>query len=188
MGKVIYSQVVSLDGYTEDTNHALDWAIVDEEFHRFVNDQERQLDAFLYGRRTWEAMVAFWPTADETPSQPEYVVDFAHIWKSKPKIVFSKSLDEVGWDSRLVRGDAGEAVAKLKEEFRGDLGLGGAGLAASLMRLGLVDEYDLYVNPVILGGGTPMFPELPSRIGLRLTESRTFGSGVVHLRYRLGGN
>lgn len=131
MGKVIYSHLVSLDGYIEDTTHALDWAIVEEEFQRYINDRARELDAFLYGRRTYEAMTACWPTADEAPSQPDYIVDFAHIWKSKPKIVFSKTLDKVGWNSRLVRDNVGEEIAKLKEEFRGGLGLGAAGLAAS---------------------------------------------------------
>lgn len=183
MGRLIYSMLVSLDGYIEGPNHALDWAIVDEQFHKYVNDRERDLGAFVYGRRTYEVMAAFWPTADANPAHPDYIVDFARIWKSKPKFVFSRTLEKVEWNSKLVRGNVAEEVAKLKQQYRGDLAVGGANLAATLMRLGLIDEYQLYVNPVILGGGTPMFPALSDRIGLRLVETRAFGTGVVFLRY-----
>ena len=106
MRKVIYWMSVSLDGFIETPNRELDWVIVDEELHTFFNDQAREMGAFLYGRRTYEIMVDYWPTADTNPSAPEHEVEFARIWKNMPKIVFSKTLDKVEWNSRLVRDDA----------------------------------------------------------------------------------
>jgi dihydrofolate reductase len=190
--KLIYSMMMSLDGFIErpPTGHAgpndpnlLDWVIIDEELHSFANDEARESGAFLYGRRLYENMAAFWPTADTLPDMPAYVLDFAHIWKPKPKIVFSKTLEAVEWNSRLVRGNVAEEIARLKEEPGGYLAVGGANLAASLIDLGLIDEYRLIVHPVVIGSGTPFFPPLRNTINLRLLETRTFGSGVVYLRY-----
>jgi len=183
MGKVIYSMFVSLDGFIEGPNKELDWHIVDEELHTYVNDQERALGAFLYGRRMYEVM-SYWQTADTNPSSPEHEVEYARIWKSIPKIVFSKTLEQVEGNARLVRENIVEEITKLKEQTGKDLGLGGANIASTFMRLGLIDEYQLYVHPVVLGGGTPMFPTLGDTINLRLVEARTFGSGVVLLRYQ----
>lgn len=187
MGNVIYATMVSLDGYIEGPNRELDWAIVDEELHTYINDQQRTLGAYLYGRRTYELMAGFWPTADKDPSTPAFLVEFAQLWKQMPKVVFSKTLDTVQWNSRLARDDVAGEIAKLKAQPGQDLAIGGAALAASCMRLGLIDEYQLFVQPVVLGGGTPMFPPLDDRIDLRLVEARTFRSGVVLLRY-LPGN
>ena len=103
MSNVIYSMMVSLDGFIEGPNREIDWVIIDEELHRFANDQAREVDIFLYGRRLYEVMVDYWPTADTNRSSPEYEVEFARIWKDKPKIVFSSTLDKVEWNSRLVR-------------------------------------------------------------------------------------
>jgi dihydrofolate reductase len=130
-------------------------------------------------------MAAFWPTADEDPSAPDFVIEYARIWKSVPNVVFSTSLDQVGWNSRLVKGDIAEEVNKLKAGPGKDMNVGGAGLASSFMQLGLIDEYRLYIHPVILGGGKPMFPQLRDKIDLQLVETRRFGSGVVLLRYQL---
>jgi dihydrofolate reductase len=183
MRKVIYSMFVSLDGFIEAPNRDLDWHIVDEELHKYVNDQERAIDTHLYGRRMYEVM-SYWQTADTNPSSPEYEVEYAHIWKGIPKIVFSKTLERVEGNARLVRENIAEEIAKLKEQPGKDLGLGGANIASTFMQLGLIDEYQLYVHPVVLGGGTPMFSAFDNKINLRLVETRKFGSGVVLLRYQ----
>jgi dihydrofolate reductase len=184
MRKVIYSMLVSLDGAIETPSRSLDWHLIDEEIHQFVNDQQREIDTYLYGRRLYELMAEYWPTADANPAALAYEVEFARIWRDMPKIVFSKTLERVAWNSRLVRDDIAAEVARLKAQPGKDISVGGAALAASLMRLGLIDEYQLFVHPIVLGGGTPFFPALDNPITLRLVETRTFGSGVVYLRYQ----
>ena len=183
MGIVIYSFQVSADGYIEDSNGKLDWALVDEELHRHFNDQERATDKLLYGRRLYQLMANYWPTADRDPKLPDYMREYAEIWKSKPKIVFSTTLNRADWNSRIATGRVDEEVARLKEEPGARYSVGGCTLAASLIKRGMIDEYWMYVNPVILGGGKPMFPSLRDRIRLRLEASRTFNDGVVLLRY-----
>jgi dihydrofolate reductase len=181
--KVIYSFSVSLDGFMESRDRKLDWVLVDEELHRFFNDEAREVGTFVYGRRLYELMVDFWPTADSDPSLPGYMADFARIWRDKPKLVFSKTLKSVKWNSRLASDGLAEEIARLKADPGGDIAIGGASLAAAAIKLDLIDEYRLSINPVVLGAGTPFFPGLDSALGLRLIESRTFGSGVVNLRY-----
>jgi dihydrofolate reductase len=183
MRKVIYSPFVSLDGMIEGPNRELDWHIIDEELHRFVNEQQSAVDTHLYGRRMYEAMV-YWETADQGPSQPEYVLEFARIWKQMRKIVFSRTLEQVQGNARLVRDNVAEEITKLKAQPGKDMVVGGANIASSLMRLGLIDEYRLFIHPVVLGSGTPMFPALGDKIKLRLVETRTFGFGVVYLCYQ----
>lgn len=183
MGKVIYSLNVSLDGYVETPDHRLDWANVDDELHQWFNNQSRQLDASLYGRRLYELMSGYWPTAESDPEATGPMHEFARIWLATPKIVFSSTLDSVDWNSRLVRGDIGEELARLREEFDGDMEVGGPTLAHAFIRRGLVDEYRLLVHPVILGSGTPFFPRLDSPIPLQLTETHRFHSGVTYLGY-----
>jgi dihydrofolate reductase len=183
MRKVIYSPFVSLDGMIEGPNRELDWHIIDEELHRFVNEQQSAVDTHLYGRRMYEAMV-YWETADQDPSQPEYVLEFARIWKQMRKIVFSRTLEQVQGNARLVRDNVAEEITKLKAQPGKDMVVGGANIASSLMRLGLIDEYRLFIHPVVLGSGTPMFPALGDKIKLRLVETRTFGFGVVYLCYQ----
>ncbi len=182
MRKVIYSMNVSLDGFIEGPGHDLSWAVIDEEYHCYVNDQERGLGAFLYGRRLWETMSAFWPTADFNLSYPDYVLEFAQIWKERPKIVFSTTLDRVEGNARLVKADAVEEVRRLKEQPGQDLSVGGAGLASFLMKHGLVDEYQPYIHPVVLGAGVRFFPDDFS-VTLQLVDTKVFHSGVVQLRY-----
>ena len=155
---------------------------VDEELHSVFNDEARQMSAFLYGRRMYELMTAYWPTAEADRAATPAMVEFARIWKDKPKIVFSTTLDRVDWKSRLVRDNAVEEVARLKAQGF-EMDVGGPTTASTFIRAGLVDEYRLYVHPVILGGGTRFFPPLDERVGLKLLETRTFGSGVVYLRY-----
>lgn len=182
MRKVIYSMGVSLDGFIAGPDGKIDWSAPDEELHRFHNQQTRETGAHLLGRRLYEVMT-YWETAEENPSLPEHELEFARIWKDLPKIVFSKTLEKVEGNARLVRDGIAEEVAKLKEQPGKDLAVGGAGLASTLIKLGLVDEYRLFVSPVLLGGGTPYFPPLEERIDLELIETQTFGSRVVYLRY-----
>ena len=183
MRDLIYSMSVSLDGYIAGPDGEIDWGAPDAERHRFHNEQTREIGAHLLGRRLYETML-YWETAEENPSLPEHELEFARIWKDLPKIVFSKTLEKVEGNARLVRDGVAEEVAKLKEQPGKDLAVGGAGLASACMKLGLIDEYRQFVSPVVLGGGTPYFPALDERINLELVETRTFGSRVVYLRYR----
>jgi dihydrofolate reductase len=183
MRNLIYSMGVSLDGFIAGPNGEIDWSAPDEELHRFHNQQTREMGAHLCGRRLYEEML-YWETADENPSAAEHELEFARIWKNQPKIVFSKTLEQVEGNARLVRDSVAEEVAKLKEQPGKDLSVGGAGLASTLVKLDLVDEYRLFVSPVVLGGGTPYLPALEERINLELVETQTFGSRVVYLRYR----
>lgn len=173
---------VSLDGFIAGPEGEIGWAAPDEELHRFHNEQTRAMGGHLCGRRLYEEMV-YWETADENPSAAEHVLEFARIWKQSPKIVFSTTLERVEGNARLVRDHVGEEVAKLKAQAGKDLSVGGAKLAASLIELGLIDEYRLFVSPVVLGAGTAYFPALDERIDLALVETRVFGSRVVYLRY-----
>jgi dihydrofolate reductase len=183
MRKVIYSMGVSLDGFIAGPDGEIDWSAPDEELHRFHNQQAREVGAHFCGRRLYEEMV-YWETAEENPSAAEYELEFARIWQAMPKIVFSNTLEKVEGNARLAREDVGEEVARLKEQPGKDLAVGGAGLASTFTELGLIDEYRLFVSPVVLGGGTPYFPTLETRIDLELIETRTFGPRVVYLRYR----
>jgi dihydrofolate reductase len=183
MRKVTYSMGVSLDGFIAGPNGEIDWSAPDEELHRFHNEQTRDLDAHFCGRGLYEEMV-YWETADENPSAPEHVLEFARIWKQLPKIVFSETLEKVQGNATLATDGIAEEVARLKQQPGKDLAVGGAGLASAFTKLGLVDEYRLFVSPVVLGGGTRFFPALEERINLELVETRTFGSRVVYVRYR----
>jgi dihydrofolate reductase len=182
MRKLIYSIGVSLDGYIAGPDGRFDWATPDDEQHRFHNEQERELGAHLCGRRMYETLRG-WDDVDERSAAEEHLLEFARIWRSIPKFVFSTTLDEVGPNATLIKGDAVEEVRRLKGEAGGPLAVGGAGLASTFVRAGLVDEYGLFVNPVVVGGGTPFFPPLDTELDLELLETRTFGSRVVYLRY-----
>ena len=183
MRNLIYSMTVSLDGFIAGPDGDIDWSAPDEELHRFHNQRVREDGAHLYGRRLYEVMT-YWETVDESSDVPEHVLEFARIWKATPKIVFSKTLEKVEGNARLVRDGVAEEVAKLKEQPGKDLAVGGAGLASTCMELGLIDECRLFVSPVVLGGGTPYFPPLDERINLELVETRTFGSRVIYGRYQ----
>ncbi len=184
MRKVIYLMMVSLDGFVEGPHGDIDWPIIDEELHTFVNNQQRAIDTYLYGRRMYQLMARDWPPVEADPSMPGFMLEFARIWKAMSKIVFSTTLKHVEWNSRLAIGNnIAEEVARLKAQPGKDLAVGGANLASTFIRLGLVDEYRLFVHPVVVGGGTPYFPALDAPLALRLVETRTFGSGVVYLCY-----
>ena len=178
MGKLIYNLNVSLDGFIEAPGHDLSWSVVDEETHSWFNDQIRSLDAELYGRRIWELMSGHWPTAGDDPDSNEVEREFARLWNATPHIVFSTTLDHVEHGARLVRGDVGEVLADVRREFDGDIGVAGANLAGQFVRRGLVDEYRLMIHPVVLGAGTPFWPELDTPLRLRQVDQRRFESGV----------
>jgi dihydrofolate reductase len=183
---LIWSMAVSLDGFIADRDGGIDWGVPDEELHRFHNEMVAASAVQLYGRRLYETMV-FWETAEEDPERTEIERDFARIWKATPKLVFSSTLAAVEGRATLASADPVSEVRRLKALDGGPLACGGAGLAATLVAAGLVDEYRLFVNPVVLGGGTPFFPPLERRIPLELLETRTFGSRVTYLRYRSSG-
>ena len=178
MGKLIYLLNVSLDGFIEAPDHSLDWTIVDDELHTWFNDQTRSLDATLYGRRLYEVMAAYWPTGEDNPASTDAMREFARVWNPMPKIVFSTSLEHVEHNSRLVNGDVGAVFEEVRREFDGDIGVAGPNLAGQFVRRGLVDEYQLVVHPVVLGAGTPFWPELDAPLRLRLVDQHTFTSGA----------
>jgi dihydrofolate reductase len=182
MRKLIYSMTVSLDGYIAGPDGAIDWSVPDEDLFRFHHQQVQEIGVHLCGRRLYETMV-YWETAEESPLAAGHV-EFAQTWKALPKVVFSTTLESVVGNIRLARDGVGEEVSRLKEQPGKDIGVGGATLARACMKLELVDEWRLFVTPVLLGGGTPYFPTLDERIDLELVETKTFGSRVVYLRYK----
>ncbi len=183
MRKLIYSMGVSLDGFIAGPGGEIDWGAPDEELMRFHIEQTREIGAHLCGRGLYEDMLP-WETAEETRSDP-LELEFARIWKAIPKVVFSTTLAKVTGNARLATDDVAGEVARLKERPGKDVvSAGGAGFASTLVKLDLIDEYRLFVSPVMLGGGTAYFPPLAEKINLELLETRTFGSRVVYLRYR----
>jgi dihydrofolate reductase len=183
MRTVIYSMSVSLDGYIAGPDGDIGFTAPDEELFRFHVEQTRHTGAELMGRRLYETMLV-WGDPDAAPSGPD-ALEFARIWNAIPKVVFSTTLREVRGNARLASDDVAGEVAKLRAApGEGAIGVGGAGLAATLIRLDLIDEYRLFVNPVVLGRGTPYFPPVEAAIELELLETRTFGSRVTYLRYQ----
>ena len=182
MRKLVYSTSLSLDGYIDAQTGDPSWVIPDEELHKHFNDVEREMDTLLYGRRMYELMVAYWPTADQDPSAPSFIVEYARLWKPVVKIVFSSTLDSVEWNSRLVRGDPVAEVAKLKAQPGKSIGVGGLVLASTLASAGLIDEYRFYYVPILLGSGKAAFSQIQDRVALKLVETKTFSSGTVLLR------
>jgi dihydrofolate reductase len=173
--------IESLDGYVADENGNLDWAEPDEEVHAFVNDLERPVGTYLYGRRMYEVMNA-WETM-EVADQPAFIQDFAAMWRAADKIVYSRTLEKAeSAKTRIERDLDPEAVRQLKASFEADISIGGPNLAAKAMRTGLVDEWHLFVAPVVVGGGTRSFPD-NVRLDLELVDERRFGNGMVFLRY-----
>jgi dihydrofolate reductase len=180
--KIIVQMSVSLDGYFEGPDRDISWHQVTDELHRDVNDFLRPMSAFLQGRVVHELMVDFWPTADEDPDIPEPMRDFAGIYREMPKYVYSSTYSDTAWNATIVREVDPAEVRALKEQPGGDMVLGGANLAASFLKHDLIDEWRLYVVPVVLGAGRRLFPDGVS-IPLRLTESRVFDNGSILTRY-----
>jgi dihydrofolate reductase len=185
VGNLVYSAIASLDGYVADEDGNFDWAAPDEEVHAFVNDLERPVGTHLYGRRMYEVM-RFWEDADLT-DQPAYVRGYAEIWRAADKIVFSSTLERVSTArTRLERTFDADAVRRLKTEAPRDISVGGPGLAGHAIRAGLVDEWHLFVVPVLVGGGTRALPEGVT-VELELLDERRSANGTVHLHYRSRG-
>lgn len=182
MRPLVYSMTMSLDGFIAGPDGEIDWSVPDEELHQFHNDRVREVGVQLCGRRLYEVML-FWETADRDPSLEPVMLEFAGIWQPLPKVVFSTTLSSVEGNARLATGSVADEVMALKEQpGEGDIAVGGAGLAASCIEL--IDEFQVFVSPIVLGGGTPYFPRLDRRIELELVETRTFASRVVYMRYR----
>jgi dihydrofolate reductase len=183
MAKLIYSAITSLDGYVADEDGNFDWAAPDEEVHSFVNDLERPVGTYLYGRRMYEVMV-FWETADTLPDEPPVVQDFAQIWQAADKIVYSTTLEKASSArTRIERAFDHDAVRQMKASAQRDITVGGPDLAGQAIKAGLVDELHLFVASVVVGSGRQALPN-DVRLELDLVDERRFGNGVVYLRYR----
>ncbi|MEY9968613.1 dihydrofolate reductase [Streptacidiphilus sp. MAP12-16] len=188
MRKIILMMSVSLDGFIEGPERQIDWHLVDDELHSHFNAQLRTMGAFLSGRVTHQLMAGFWPTADADPSITGPVAEFAAIWRDTPKIVFSRTLERADWNTTVMPDVVVEEIMALKAQPGGDLALGGADLAAAFREHDLIDEYRIYIHPVLIGRGKPLFQPSDTKRDLRLAETRTFGNGVVLLRYRAGAD
>ncbi|SDE20910.1 dihydrofolate reductase family protein [Rhodococcus tukisamuensis] len=185
MGRLIYSAIASIDGYTADADGNFDWAAPDEEVHGAVNDLERTVGTNLYGRRMYETM-RYWETAPTGPDEPAEMRDFARIWRAADKVVYSRTLESApGARTRIEREFDPEVVRRMKASATRDLSVGGPGLAGQAIRAGLVDECHLFLVPVLVGGGTRALPD-GVRARLELVAERRFGGGTVHLHYRFG--
>jgi dihydrofolate reductase len=183
MAKLIYSAITSLDGYIADEDGNFDWAAPDEEVHTFVNDLERPVGTYLYGRRMYEVM-APWETDPTLADQSRVMRDFAELWQAADKIVYSKTLETVSTArTQIERAFDPGAVRQLKAQAGRDITVGGPDLAAQAIKAGLVDEFQLFFVPIVVGGGNPSLPN-NVRLKLELLDERRFGNGVVHLRYR----
>jgi dihydrofolate reductase len=183
MAKLIYSAISSLDGYVADDDGNFEWAVPDEEVHTFINDLERPISTYLYGRRIYETMVG-WETDPTLAEQSPLMRDFAEIWQAADKIVYSKTLETASSArTRIERDFDPELVRQMKARAGGDLNVGGPELAAEAFRAGLVDELYLFVVPIVVGGGKRSLPE-GVRLRLELLDERRFGNGMVYLYYR----
>jgi dihydrofolate reductase len=180
VAKLVYSAIASLDGFVEDEDGKFDWAAPDPEVHAFVNELERPVGTYLYGRRMYETMRAWETISDPAP----HMRDFAEIWRAADKVVYSRGLDAVSTARTRREHDFDpEAVRALKATADRDISVGGPELAGQAIAAGLVDEIHLFLNPILVGGGKPALPT-GVRLQLELLDQRRFGSGVVHLHYR----
>jgi dihydrofolate reductase len=185
MARLIYTAIISLDGYVNDPEGNFDWAEPSDEVHAFVNDLERPIGTYLYGRRLYEVMVA-WETMGGA-GEPAVIQDYAQLWRAADKVVYSTTLQTTtSARTRIERAFDLEAIRQMKADSALDISLGGPTLAASAIKAGLVDEYSFFVTPVVVGGGTPALPD-HVRLNLELLDEHRFGNGVVHLRYRAIG-
>ena len=181
MARLIYAAIASLDGYVADEDGKFDWAAPDAEVHSFVNELERPIGTYLYGRRMYDVML-YWETVDPDHDQER---DYAEIWRAADKIVYSTTLDTVSSArTRIERSFNPEAVEQLKASATSDISIGGSELAGHALRAGLVDECHLFLNPIIVGAGTPALPS-DLRLELELLDERRFEGGVVHVHYRV---
>jgi dihydrofolate reductase len=183
MRKMVYQTLVSLDGFISGPDDTLDWHIVTEDLHRVFNDEQQRFESYVFGRRTYETM-RYWDDPKLLgPDSWAVARDFAAKWVTMPKLVVSRSLVEAGPNARIIRDNVAAELRALKQQPGGDISIGGGQLAASIRGEGLVDEYDLFVHPVVVGGGSSLFPPTEGRLGLDLIETITYPQGVVRLRY-----
>jgi dihydrofolate reductase len=183
--RVIVWMQVSLDGFTQGPNGEFDWPQVQGEVHRYFVDTLRDAGTFVYGRHVFEMMASYWPTADADPRSTQSQVDYSVIWKPMPKLVVSRTLKAADWNATVTDHVDAEVVAALKARSEGDIYLfGGAETVGEFARLDLIDEYQLFVHPILLGGGTPLFPPLSERQAMSVQEARIFDGAVTGLRYR----
>lgn len=185
MRRLIYAMNATLDGYIAAPGDDIGWSVPGAELHQWFNDRAREIGVSLYGRKLWELMSAYWPTADREPDATPVEVEFAQVWRRTPKVVFSTTLDEVSGNARLVTGDAVAEITRLKAEDGAPMEIGGATLAGAAMRAGLIDEYHVVTHPVLVGGGTPFFSALDSRVDLRLVGTQGFPGGVTLAHYEV---
>jgi dihydrofolate reductase len=186
MAKLIYSTIASLDGYVADEDGDFGWAAPDDEVHAFINDLERQVGTHLYGRRMYEVM-RYWETDDATSGRSPVARDYAQIWRTAEKIVYSRTLRSVSSArTRIERDFDAEALRREKAQARSDMSVGGPGLAAQALAAGLVDELYLFIVPIVVGGGTQSLPD-HLRLEVDLLEERRFDGGMVYLHYRIAG-
>jgi dihydrofolate reductase len=185
MRKLVWSMLTSLDGFIEGT-HGDDWVIADDELHEYSAAQMRAADAILFGRVTYQIFGDFWPTAATNPNSTRGMIDFANAINRSGlgKFVFSKTLDRADWSARLLRDIVPEEIVKMKEQPGQNIEIAGASIGSALAGMGLIDEYELLVHPVVLGSGKPMFKDIRQQLNLKLLETQTFRSGVVVLRYQ----
>ena len=184
MAKLIYSTITSLDGYVADEEGDFDWAAPDEEVHAFVNDLERKVGTYLYGRRMYEVM-RYWETAHTLTDQPPVAQDYAQIWRAADKVVYSTTLETVSSArTRIERDFDPEVIRRMKERAERDISVGGPDLAAQALEAGLVDELHLFVAPIVVGGGKRSLAE-NVRLELELLDERRFEGGMVHLHYHI---
>ncbi|MDR6505455.1 dihydrofolate reductase family protein [Arthrobacter oryzae] len=187
MRKIILLSSVSVDGFFEGPDRDISWHLVNEEILRYLNEQFRALGAFMYGRVTYELMAGLWPTARRNPDLSAPLVEFAGIWCDMPKFLFSRTLTQAGWNTSVLHDVVPEQITELQEQPGGDIVLSGVNLASTFMRQGLVDEFQVFVHPVVLGQGRPLFEVPDVRMNLSLKGTRTFGNGVVLLHYSSSG-
>ena len=183
MARLIYSMIQSLDGYVADAAGKFDWAEPDEQVHSFANELQRTVDMNLYGRRMYEVMSA-WETLGTLGDVPPYIEEFGELWRASDKVIYSTTLDATCTArTRIVREFEPNAIRRMKDEVGGDISIGGPGLAAQAIAAGLVDAYQLFVVPVVVGGGTRCLPD-GIRLNLQLVDQRLFDNGTVYLSYR----
>ena len=185
MRKLAFAMNMSLDGYIAAPGDDLGWSIPSDELFDWWSDRVVATSLALYGRRLWETMSSYWPTADKQPGLTPAAIEFAGRWRDMPKVVFSSTPRTVDWNTRLVNGDAVTEITRLKAGDGGPMDIGGATLGAAAMRAGLIDEYAIVTHPILVGGGTPFFTALDTWVSLRLVETRTFPDDVVLTRYEV---
>jgi dihydrofolate reductase len=181
--KIVVWMQVSLDGRTQGPNGEFDWPNVQQELHGHFVDTLGSAGTFLYGRKVYEMMASYWPTADEQPTSTSMQVAYARIWKPMPKVVFSRKLDTTDWNTTVARDVDDETLRRIRTAGGDAYLFGGAELVSAFAQRDLIDEYEVFVHPVVLGGGTPLFPPLSERQDMSLVQARTFDNNVVGLRY-----